>query len=970
MHVLRLFLCIICLFLINISLFSATGTVNAFKFNEFLPSSYVSTMTQDQDNKIWFATSDWISSFDGYSVHDLKKPEQAGLSRPVINKLFFDREGYLWIATLQGVFCYDVKTKEYQYLLFNTSDILHKSNIVYDITADKTGTLYFATRNGIYSLTGKDASPMRLTSFAYHESFNEKTKCERIARCLLFDKQGYLWVGTEGHGLLKINMRDNSSERFSTTDRPVASLPQDFVETLHEDILGMIWIGTSDGVCMYDPAKSTFHPVSLTKNDLLPITVSSISSDSRGNVFIGTNNGLYVYERNTKRITQFANNPLDNNSLSSNYIKCLFKDRSNALWICTQRGVALYEESPEFNLYQHVTTDSTSLVSNQIQFLVSDSVRNLLYAGTKQMGLSLFSPGQNLFRNIQWGNRRELIVRHKAMLCGYLNSRSELLIGTEMGVLKYTPEKGFAPFEYESLLLEVGKEVYAILEDQKGNYYFSILDKGLFYLDTVQKQFTKVNLVDEEQHKDIYTNIKVLHQDYKGRIWVVFRQGGLVCFDPQTGASEHYHREHYPLLNNNTIWSLLETNDHKLLIGTICGVSIFDLEKEHFVLGPQLAEMRNHMIFGMLEDKINDALWISTDNGIFRYKRKSGDLILFSERDNLQGATFNYQSSAILNNYLFFGGDNGINETDLTVKIENPYLADPQIVGLKIAGRPVLLKDLDQKESVWQIGLERQQSLEINVSAFSYQKMWRNNYRYTIMGLDTVYQYVLKGANTIVLPKLPRGDYRLMLSASNSAGNWSTPKEVARIRVTFSKQMKILMLLGGALFAGVIIVLVFFRRNNIRFQFNAAEESLPAGGEAQTEREEYAILSSDVSHPDARTLALLGRLDEIMEKEEPYLNKRFSKTQLAGMMRITEPQLSQLLKDYRGKGYTDYINEYRVEYFKKMIHQEHFKDYTLLSIGIECGFNSKTSFYRVFKSFTGVTPSEYIERLKENQPEI
>ncbi|MEG1585869.1 MAG: two-component regulator propeller domain-containing protein [Bacteroidales bacterium] len=941
-------------------LFSAVGNVNAFKFNEFLPSSFVFTMAQDNQNRIWFATSDWISSFDGYSIRNLKKPEQASQFRPVINKLFFDHTGNLWIATLQGLFFYDIKNGEYQFILFENSDLLHKSNIIYDITEDKNNTLYFATRNGIYSLKGKDATPTRLSSFAYHETFNGKTKSERIARCLLFDNQGYLWVGTEGNGLLKISMRDNSCERFSQNDQRVVALPSDFVESLHEDILGMIWVGTTNGVVMFDPAKSQFHKIPLTKDVLSAITVHSISSDNRGNVFIGTNNGLYVYERNSKRISRFENNPFDNNSLSSNYIKYLFKDRSNALWICTQRGLSLYEESPEFNLYQRVSHDSTSLISNQIQFLTGDTVRNRLYVGTKRNGLSVFNPETGTFKNIEWGKERSMCLHYKAMLCSFLTSKGELLIGTENGLLTYTPERGFKESEYQSLIRPLGNEIYAIQEDSLGNFYLSILDKGLFYLNTQNRTLKKIELVNEQPHKDIYTNIKVLHKDYKGRIWVVFRQGGLVCYDPFTQQSVHYHKEDYPLLNSNTIWSLLETRKHHLLIGTINGISVFDLEEGRFVTSKPLIELENHVIFGMLEDVRNDALWIATDNGIFRYKRKSGDLILFSERDNLQGATFNYQSSVILNKSLFFGGDNGLNETDLSVKIENSYLADPQVVGVKIGGRSVLLKDFGFKDGVWQIGIERNQPLEISVSAFSFQKMWRNNYRYMLVGLDSVTHYVLKGTNNIVLPKLPRGRYKLMLSASNSAGNWSNPKEVAEIRVSFPKNTTILLLFGGAVALAILIVLFFLRKDrfrnfsNVMIKEDKAQEAAPLP-------EMMESVQPDV---DERTEALLARLDEIMEKETPYLNKRFSKTQLAGMMRITEPQLSQLLKDYRGKGYTDYINEYRVEYFKKMIAEESFKDYTLLSIGIECGFNSKTSFYRVFKSFTGLTPSEYIDRLK------
>lgn len=943
------------------SLVADTGAVNAFKYNDFLPSSFVSAIAQDQQNRIWFATSDWISSFDGYTVQNLKKPEQVTSLRPEISKLFFDKNNNLWIATLHGVYFYDMQHATYKFVLFNTSDILHKSNIVYDIVADKNNTIYFATRNGIYYLQDHLTTPLRLTSFAYHETFNNKTKAERIARCLTFDKKGNLWVGTEGNGLLYINMRDNSSLRFSIDAAKDKQIPSDYVVSLHEDLLGMLWIGTSDGVCMYDPSKSTFLPIKLSQDDLAQFAVSSISSDSRGNVFIGTNSGMFLYERNTRKVIRYQHNPLDGSSLSSNVIKDIFKDRSDALWIATPRGVALYEEADEFYLYQQIPQDPASLSSNQIQFVLSDTVRKNLYVGTQHKGLSIFNPVTNLFQNINWNNDRNLFERHQKMLCAALNNRSELLIGTENGILTFTPESGFDVFEYDSLL-QSGEEIYGIIQDSLGNYYLSILDRGLFYLNTQTNTISKVVLVDESKHKDLYTNIKLLYFDHLQNLWIVFRQGGLVRYNPFSKDVQHYRSEKEPLLNSNTIWSLYETDDHHLLIGTINGVSVFDVENHVFVNSP-LVQLQNYIVFGILGDRLNDAYWFATDNGLFRYKRRSGDLILFSEQDNLQGATFNYQSTAQLDNCFYFGGDNGLNEINVTDKIENAYFPEPYITNIKIDQKFIPIRNiLSGKQRFETISLEQGEVLELKMSAFSYQKMWRNNYRFKLASDDSTYHYLLNGDNTVVLQNLKRGTYQLLLSASNSAGNWSEPKLVAQIHVTFPTSLKV-----GLVMALVLILSILF----FVYKFYKRKKTVVASSYVRKEKTELLkdmpFLPTMVNQLDARTEVLLKRLDEIMDKEEPYLNKRFSKTQLAGMMRITEPQLSQLLKEHHGKGYTDYINYYRVAYFKKLIEKENFKDFTLLSIGIECGFNSKTSFYRVFKSFTGLTPSEYMEQLKQNK---
>ncbi len=106
------------------------------------------------------------------------------------------------------------------------------------------------------------------------------------------------------------------------------------------------------------------------------------------------------------------------------------------------------------------------------------------------------------------------------------------------------------------------------------------------------------------------------------------------------------------------------------------------------------------------------------------------------------------------------------------------------------------------------------------------------------------------------------------------------------------------------------------------------------------------------------------RLIEFMESDKPFLDDQLMIYNLASQMHIPPYNLSQLINKYSGKNFFDFINEYRVEEFKRSIMKHSHYQQTLLAIALDCGFNSKSSFNRVFKKMTGQTPSEFVKSVE------
>ncbi len=116
---------------------------------------------------------------------------------------------------------------------------------------------------------------------------------------------------------------------------------------------------------------------------------------------------------------------------------------------------------------------------------------------------------------------------------------------------------------------------------------------------------------------------------------------------------------------------------------------------------------------------------------------------------------------------------------------------------------------------------------------------------------------------------------------------------------------------------------------------------------------QYSNLSEDES------LQIHEQLLKILEREKPFLNSELTLAELAKLIPTHPNKLSEVINKYEQKNFYDLINERRIQEFFRLLNMTENKQYTLMSLAFDCGFNSKASFNRNFKKYTGKTPTEY-----------
>jgi len=101
------------------------------------------------------------------------------------------------------------------------------------------------------------------------------------------------------------------------------------------------------------------------------------------------------------------------------------------------------------------------------------------------------------------------------------------------------------------------------------------------------------------------------------------------------------------------------------------------------------------------------------------------------------------------------------------------------------------------------------------------------------------------------------------------------------------------------------------------------------------------------------------KIRDAIIKEQLFLNPSIQLKDISILFDLNETYISKILNENENVNFNDFINSLRVKEVKRLISLEEYKDYTITAIGLEAGFNSKSSFYSAFKKFTGTTPKEF-----------
>lgn len=305
--------------------------------------------------------------------------------------------------------------------------------------------------------------------------------------CGLQDKTGNLWFGTTGDGVYRYDGK--SFTNFTMKD----GLDTNQILSILEDKIGNIWFGSRRGVCRYDgktitkiPITNFYPSISSNNNPSAKNAVWSIMQDKMGNIWFGTDEGVYCF--NGKTFTQFLDNPFITNKsgLTLKSVQCMLEDKNGNIWFGSGpmafEGICFYDGK--------TLTNFKPKNQQWIRKIVESKNGGILFA-TRQSGICYYDPssdqtGGKTFNSFPtppkfFNGSLTNILEDKAgniwMASDYGNVAGDTLGGLWCSNLSTdkTVEKTFTKI--------TNKEVFFMLEDKDNNIWLGTRNTGLYKYD-------------------------------------------------------------------------------------------------------------------------------------------------------------------------------------------------------------------------------------------------------------------------------------------------------------------------------------------------------------------------------------------------------------------------------------------------------------------------------------------------------
>jgi ligand-binding sensor domain-containing protein len=697
-----------------------------------LSNPTINSLLEDDEKKIWIGTDNGVNILDRTSgrieqLHN-EPDDPNSISNDFINHIFQDKKGFIWISTAFGLNRYDKNLGIFTlYNFFERNSDSSFTNFVTRVREDESGKIWIATHNGIHCFDpGKqDFQDYKLepdlASMVYVRS--------NFVKDLAMDKNGHIYAATL-NGVLEIQPGKGVIRHLKVEKDKVRSLSGNQVNALLIDLKGMIWIGTNQGLDLFDPElniitnyKSGGSITNISNED-----VRSITEDQAGTIWIGTYKGLNKVDRSPSKFNHFQNEPDNPNSLSDNIVYSILEDDKKLVWIGTYGGLNIFDRANDkFSVIRHKPDNPESLSSNKIRTLALDNA-GFIWAGTENDGMNRIDRKTGKITRYLHKADDSSTICENVILSTMVDSKGRIWIGTvSKGVSIMNPSDGkclqLSKSPGSKVILS-NNNIWSVYEDRDGNFWLGT-DKGLNKI-TPGLESVVVYTNNPSDPFSISSNkVFSIFQDADGTFWIGTMGGGLDHFDPVAGQFKTF-TEHDGLPNN--------------------------------------------VVYATLDDGEGN-LWISTNWGLSKFNKLNGTFVNYDTKDGIQCNEFN-AGSYFKNKEgeMFFGGMQGINifhPSEITVNKIPPRMV---FTGLRVLN-DLLNTDLEDGEIIRLNYNENFFSIEF--SGLDYTNPSKNLYRYKLENYDDDWVLVNASRRRADYRKVDPGTYRFMVTGSNNDGVWN-----------------------------------------------------------------------------------------------------------------------------------------------------------------------------------------------------
>lgn len=539
-----------------------------------ISGSYITSICQDLYGDIWIGTkSNGLNklNLENKEIKRYSKDEDDSysLGSNYITSIIEDKNGYLWIGTKYGGLARHERSKDYfvKRLSDYNSPKSNKQNNIETLYQDSTGLIWVGLEYGGVTKLNPLAS---FKNYMSEEVF-ENTMNDNNVLSLYKDNTGIIWVGTKNGGVNKLDLEERKVHFYNHNQNDKNTIGSNSVNHIIEDSEGMMWFGTEMGISILDKSteKIIRHVHTQDEDSLISNNVNYMFEDSYKDIWIGTENGLDKYERDKGKFTHY--NKKDS-GLSGENITTIFEDNEKNIWIGTfHDGLNKYDRSSKvIKSYRNNPKDEKTISNDQIKSIVEDDEDNL-WIGTSN-GLNKFDKEKEAFTVFTESDQFK-----SNFISSILKSGNYLWISSNDGISKFDIQEQIVVKSYSTIDGLQGSYFNSgsAFKSEDGQLLFGGTDGfNTIYPDKENRGYYKPDIHLSRimvNDKDVYidSNKKIILPYNENRIYFEF---GLIDYKKPYSNNHSFKLEGYEDEWNNVknrnygIYNNLKPGDYKLKI--------------------------------------------------------------------------------------------------------------------------------------------------------------------------------------------------------------------------------------------------------------------------------------------------------------------------------------------------------------------------------------------------------------------
>ena len=457
-----------------------------------------------------------------------------------------------------------------------------------------------------------------------------KSQCDWIYVRYCFHALLLILIGMSGSISVIAQDQNIPFIRISIKD----GLSQAAVNSIIQDQVGYLWVGTQEGLNRYDGYEFTpFDIKDGDKDNILQGWIKDLLIDRDGIMWVATKQqGLVKIDLLTNTHVHFRHDPEDPETISDDRIWSLFMDVKGKLWIGTDRGINCYDPQKQSFIRFNDITSTVLKVASQRVTSIDEDASGYLWIATDGTGLIRFDPRSA--KEMQYENTHGEHVGFAETRISkvFIDREGRVWIGTyENGLYRLDSIDGeLVHYTHDSdnkRSLATGM-VRDICQDQDGHIWVGS-DGGLNRWIDGTSGFIKYVHDRANPHSLSENRVNTVFQDRGGVIWVG-TYDGLNKWNPKIGSFNHYQYDPDKStgLVSNLVTAFYGDDKDNLWIGTYGdGLQVFNYKNNVFIPGPK--ELRNELVMSLYVDS-RKLLWVGTFNhGLFQYNKANGEIIHF-----------------------------------------------------------------------------------------------------------------------------------------------------------------------------------------------------------------------------------------------------------------------------------------------------------------------------------------------------